>query len=149
MSSTIVAGGRYDEMYGKLGNKNDVPMIGVSFGIERIVTILEKQNKDAIINVPTPQVFVATVSKNMIMERTILCLELRRAGLRTDMLYSSNPKMGNQFNYVFENKIPFMVIIGDNEIKKNVIKIKNIDKHEEFEIGRQDGINYLIKELNK
>jgi ASC-1-like (ASCH) protein len=44
ISTTIAAGGRYDNLIGKLTKKN-VPAIGVSFGIERIVTILEKTNK--------------------------------------------------------------------------------------------------------
>ena len=134
-------------MLSKLSNKGEIPAIGISIGIERIVTILE--NKSNPIKIPRPDVYVATIGKNMVRERLKLCLELRKMGLFCDMSYSTNPKMRPQFKLVFEQQIPFMIIIGENEIKKNTVTLKDINAHTQVEMNRKDAIYCILSKLNK
>ncbi len=143
MSSSIAAGGRYDKMIDKLSNKQGITAIGVSFGIERIVKILE-HDKNLSFNMK-PLIYVATVGENMAKHKIKLCLELRKKGLYTEISYLEKPKMRNQFKHVFNEQIPFMIVIGESEIKKNTVMIKDINKNEQKEIRREDIYDYIKK----
>lgn len=143
MESSIAAGGRYNEIIGKLSNKKNISAIGVSVGIERIVTILEKQNIEA--KIIKPNVFVASVGKNMTGERLKLVCQLRKNGIYAEMSYSNNPKMKGQLEKVFENGIPYMMVIGENEIQKGTVMLKDIDKKEQLELDRLESIEFLKK----
>jgi histidyl-tRNA synthetase len=149
MSSSIAAGGRYDNMLGKLSSKKNIPAIGLSIGLERIITILE--NTQVSVQLPKPVVFVASVGKNMAIHRLKLVLELRERGINADMVYNSNPKMRAQFDKVFEEdniKIPYMLVIGENEINKNTVKLKIMESHEEYEKSRKDALDFLCSITN-
>jgi histidyl-tRNA synthetase len=142
MDSSIAAGGRYDGLVAALSNKKNISAIGLSIGIERIVTIMEKIGKKPTID--NAIVYVATVGKDMTRERVKLVMELRKAGISTDMSYSNNPKMARQFETVFENQIPFMIVIGENEIKNGTVMLKNIRTEKQTEYTREDAIKLLI-----
>jgi histidyl-tRNA synthetase len=148
MNSTICAGGRYDNMIGSLSN-NNIPAIGMSLGVERIATILEKTEK-YISNKTIPHVYIATIHSNkinMIEERVKLCCKLRKLGLCVVMSHLENPKMRVQFDEVFERKIPFMVVIGETEVQNKIIKIKDIDKKIENSYKIEEGIKYLLDSI--
>jgi len=132
-------------MLGILGKRSDIPAIGLSIGLDRVIVILENKGKQ--VKLPSSSVFVASVGKGMSYFRLKLMLELRERGIESEMLYSSNPKMGSQFNKVFEKdsvKIPYMLIIGENEIKGNTIKVKIMESHKEIEMQRDEAIDFLV-----
>jgi len=146
MPSSIAGGGRYDNMLGLLSKHTYIPAIGLSIGIERIVTILEETNKaliQTLTEIDTPYVFVAGVGKDTLKHRILFCTKCRNLGINTAMSYQRNPKMGNQLNTVFENNIPFMIIIGENEINSNTVTIKDIHKNTETKININDALDYL------
>jgi histidyl-tRNA synthetase len=142
MSSTIAAGGRYDKMIGKFTNTGDIPAIGLSLGVERIAYIMENTNSVDIKDIP--KVYVASIGKDLISERIKLCCELRRLGLNVIMSHLSDPKMRPQFEEVFEGKIQFMVVIGKDEIDKDMLTIKDIFKNEQKKYPRAEGISFLL-----
>ena len=91
------------------------------------------------------EVFVATAQKNLLEERLKLCSELWSAdikvkllsaflcnniindfsSLQTEQSYKKNPKMLNQLQYCEENGIPLAVIIGESELQKGVVKVRD------------------------
>lgn len=144
ISSSIAAGGRYDTLIGKMSNKGEIPAIGLSIGIERLIIIIEKLElyKDT---VPTPTVFVASVGPDLTIPRIQLCLQLRNAGIYTETIYLANPKMRTQFKHVFENKIPYMLVIGENEIKNNTIRVKIIETKEQYDIDSNNIVDHIKK----
>jgi histidyl-tRNA synthetase len=142
MPSSIAAGGRYDTMLDKLGTKGVIPAIGLSIGIERIVTILEaKEKKEYTI---VPDVFIATVGKNMEIHKLKLACELRDKGISVDFVYNKNPKMRKQLDYVFNKKIQFMIVIGENEINNDTVNLKFIEEEKQITIPRKDICKYII-----
>ncbi|XWV24954.1 histidine tRNA synthetase [Tupanvirus deep ocean] len=145
MSSSIAAGGRYDKMIGKLGNYGDIPAIGLSIGLERIVRIIEQTNQNFCTE-KNPTIFVASIgsSEKVITERIKLCSELRSMGFIVAMSNKSNPKMAAQFEVVFNKKIKYMIIIGDREIDAGQLKIKDITTKVETTFSRSDGLEFLI-----
>jgi histidyl-tRNA synthetase len=50
--------------------------------------------------------------------------QLWAAGIKAEFGFKPNPKMGDQLNLAFENAIPFMVLFGEDEINKGLVKIK-------------------------
>lgn len=148
MESTISAGGRYDDMIGKFSTRGNIPAIGISLGIERIVRILENTKFKDFSCENNIDVYVASIGKNMIAERVLLCSEIRKLGYKAIMCDLENPSMRLQFDTVFNNKIPIMLIIGQNEINSNTLNIKNIKKNVQETIERNAEImDIKIKQI--
>ena len=61
-----------------------------------------------------------------------LAQKLRESGINTTVDYS-NKKIGDQFKYADKNKIPFVVVIGENEVKTGILKIKELSTGKETE----------------
>ena len=94
-----------------------------------------------------PLIYIATVGDNMAKHKIKLCLELRKKGFFVETSYLENPKMRNQFKHVFNEQIPFMIVIGESEINNNTVKIKDIKKNEQDEIKREDISDYIQKRI--
>lgn len=147
ISSSIGGGGTYNKMISSISqtvDKQDIFAVGLSIGIERIATILEKINQKST-KQANFQIYVATIGKNMVHERFKLTSELRRSGYSVTMSHLANPKMKAQFDNVFENNIPLMLVLGDNEITSGTIKVKDINKSIETTFERSKLHEYLKK----
>lgn len=62
---------------------------------------------------------------------------------QTEQSYKKNPKMLNQLQHCEENGIPLAVVLGESELKRGVVKIRNINSRQEDEIPREN----LVEEL--
>ena len=142
MSSTIAAGGRYDTMLGKLSSFDNIPAIGLSIGVERIVVILEKTQKITMEN--KIMVYVASVGKGTEKYKLHILSMLRRSGISCDMNYGLGCSMRVQFDHVFKEKIPWMVVVGETEISKGTVKLKHIETKKEVELNKDDLCKYIV-----
>ncbi|VVC91643.1 unnamed protein product [Leptidea sinapis] len=143
---SIAGGGRYDNLVGMFDSKNkQVPCVGVSIGVERIFSVLEAKLAAGEISVRTTEVdvYVASAQKNFLDERMKICAQLWDAGIKTEQSYKKNPKMLTQLQHCEENGIPFAVVLGEAELKRGVVKIRNIITREEVEVPQDD----LVQEL--
>ena len=142
---SISGGGRFDNLVGMFSGKQ-IPAVGVSIGIERIFNILEEKYKNSpdIRSVET-EVFVAAIGKNLTKERFKVLNELWENGINAEILYNENPRMDKQMDYAINNKIPFMVFIGENELKENKVKIKCMANGDELKVEREK----LVEEVKK
>ncbi|XP_050672654.1 histidine--tRNA ligase, cytoplasmic isoform X1 [Leptidea sinapis] len=143
---SIAGGGRYDNLVGMFDSKNkQVPCVGVSIGVERIFSVLEAKLAAGEISVRTTEVdvYVASAQKNFLDERMKICAQLWDAGIKTEQSYKKNPKMLTQLQHCEENGIPFAVVLGEAELKRGVVKIRNIVTREEVEVPQDD----LVQEL--
>lgn len=140
ISSSIAAGGRYNSMMKKLGHR-DTSAIGLSLGIERIVTILEK--RQMVVKDDISLVYVATIGKDLEVSKMVLVDEIRKAGIKVSFSYKSNAKMRNHLDYVFEKEIKYMIILGETELSSGTLKVKNIDERKEEIIRRESLVDFL------
>lgn len=142
---SICGGGRYDDLIGMFSNKQ-LPAVGISIGIERIFSILEKVYKnDKSIRESDTEVLVASVGKsNLTLERMKILNELWKNDIKSEILYNEVPRLDKQNDFVSNKKIPFIIFIGENEVKEDKIKVKCLANHKEVEIMRKD----MIKELS-
>ena len=121
---SIAGGGRYDELVGMFSNK-DLPAVGLSIGIERVFGLLEKkyENNFSIRECET-EVLVGSIGSGQTGERFKLCKLLWDNDIKAEMLYNENPKPQKQLQYALENYVPFVLWIGEEELKNNKVKIK-------------------------
>ena len=102
-----------------------IPSVGASIGIERIFGILEEKAKnDQNIRQNQTEVFIATVGPGMVVPKMILASELWKQDIKAEFLYNAKPKPQKQIDYVHEHLIPYMLWIGEDEVKANQVKLK-------------------------
>ncbi len=120
----IGGGGRYDDLTGIFGLK-DVSGIGISFGLDRIYLVLEELNLFEEVSLPKPKVMFV----NFGISEAAYCMKaliaLRKNNIKSE-LYPENAKIKKQLNYANKRDIPFVVIVGTNEIDNNNFTIKNM-----------------------
>ncbi|KAK9849106.1 hypothetical protein WJX84_005227 [Apatococcus fuscideae] len=125
----IAAGGRYDGLVGMFSGK-DVPAVGVSFGIERMFNILEQRAAERAaaaghkLRESQTQVLVASIGKNLQMQRLEVCQRLWASGIAAEFGYKANPVLKEQWNYAEEQGIPLMLFFGAEELEQGTAKIK-------------------------
>ena len=135
---SIAGGGRYDGLVGMFSSK-PVPSVGVSIGIERVFAILEEKCKDDYTVRPTEtQIFIAQLGKNLIEERMKILNELWAQGIKAETLYQENPKSQRQLEFTLESGIPLILWLGETEVQQGVVKIKSLNKHEEYFLTREE-----------
>ncbi|XP_062357862.1 histidine--tRNA ligase, cytoplasmic isoform X3 [Cinclus cinclus] len=143
---SVAGGGRYDGLVGMFDPKGrKVPCVGVSIGIERIFSILEQRLEASEEKVRTTetQVLVASAQKKLLEERLKLISELWDAGIKAEMLYKKNPKLLNQLQYCEDTGIPLVAIVGEQELKDGVVKLRIVATREEVNVRRES----LVEEI--
>ena len=139
---SLCGGGRYDDLTEIFGYKN-ISGIGISFGIERIIDIMD--NKNLFPNTSSSStVLVAYFGSEYILNSIKISKFLRKNNINVD-LYSDNNKLKKQLQYANNNKIPFVVIVGEEEIKSKKYTLKNM------ETGKQEKLtlNKILDRVSK
>ena len=121
---SLCGGGRYDDLTEIFGYKN-ISGIGISFGIERIIEILNTNNLFPKKIESNNNVLISYLSNDLIKNSLELANKLREKGIPTD-LYSKKAKLKKQLQYANNNNIPFVIIIGENEIRNEKYILKNM-----------------------
>lgn len=130
---SIGGGGRYDDLTGLFGVPH-IPGVGISFGVDRIYDVLEElQLFPENINVST-QVLFFNLGEMESKTAFELMQQLRNKGVRCE-LYHENSKFDKQFKYAEKKNIPYVVIIGEKEVKEQICNIKNL------KTGKQETIH--------
>ncbi|CAE6445748.1 unnamed protein product [Rhizoctonia solani] len=128
---SIAAGGRYDDLVGmfasaaagKSSGGGKIPSVGVSVGVERVFSILMQREKERGRSKAT-EVFVVSVGEGLIEERMRLAKELWDVGIKAEYMYKITPRLDAQFKVMDKELIPYSVILGPDEIKEGMVKVK-------------------------
>jgi histidyl-tRNA synthetase len=139
---SIGGGGRYDDLTGLFGVPN-IPGVGISFGVDRIYDVMEELNLfPADVYVSTQVLFfnLGEAESNTAFK---LLQQLRQKGIRSE-LYHEMAKFDKQFKYAEKKNIPFIIIIGEKELKENTCNIKNLSTGEQQTIATSDLLSYTF-----
>lgn len=128
---SLTGGGRYDKLLSSLGGR-DLPAVGSTIGLERIVEVAEEMNLIPDIK-PTPvKVLVTIFSPDFLLQSVKVASELRQKGINVELYSDENARLDKQMKYADERKIPFVIIMGPEEIATNKATLKNMfDKTQE------------------
>ena len=136
-----VAGcGRYDNVIGKFVGRS-VPATGGSFGIERIVEIIKERNMIKTPMIPT-KVLITFFDKETLANLIKIANYLRKNNIST-MLYPEITKLDKQFKYANKKNIPYVIIIGPEETRNNVVKLKDMKTGEQKTLSTKELISKL------
>jgi len=140
---SICGGGRYDDLTGVFGLK-DVSGVGVSFGADRIYDVMEQLDI-------FPQEIVASTKVlfvNFGTQEESYCLpllqKLRDNGVNSE-IFPESAKMKKQMTYANNKNIPYVVLVGANEMEKGMLTVKNMTNGEQSEMT----FDTLLQSLNK
>ena len=139
---SIGGGGRYDDLTGMFGLKG-LTGVGVSFGADRIYDVLEELKLYPESNSTNTKVLIINFDKSIESFTLPLLASLRQAGIASE-LYPTAAKLKKQMSYADAKRIPFVLLIGDEEKESGLLSLKNMDSGEQVKITVQD----LIKQLS-
>lgn len=134
-NTTIAGGGRYDGLVETVGGPA-TPAFGFGFGLERLLMLMEYSN----VQFPTdPQldVFIVTIGQRASTEATKLAHALRQRGLLVEREFM-NRKPGTQFKSADKLNARFTFTLGDRELEKNTVNVKNMATGQELSMDLAD-----------
>jgi histidyl-tRNA synthetase len=146
LAGSLGGGGRYDNLIGMfLGD--EVPACGISLGLERILVVMGERGMFPPALASRPADVMVTVWNDGQLDQSLrLATQLRGAGLRVET-YPDADKVGKQFKYASSRGIPFVAIIGDEELASGTIAVKNMTSGEQITVARSSAAQEILNRL--
>ncbi len=142
---SITGGGRYDELIGSF-SKQGYPATGTSFGIERIIGVMEEFDMfPSTVGKTVTEVLVTVFDADLAPESLKVATLLRQSGIRTEV-YSRPTRIGTQMKYADTKGIPYAVILGSDEVEAGTVVVRNLANREQHIVPRA-ALVAKIKEL--
>jgi histidyl-tRNA synthetase len=134
-SRSVFGGGRYDELMDIFGSKK-IPTVGFGAGDVTARDFLEKHNLLPIYR-PQTKVYVCTVGTEFKNNALDLAQKMRDMGINT-AVDLTDKKLGDQIKVANRQKIPFVICIGEDEVKTGVYTLKNMGAREEKKVKLEE-----------
>lgn len=140
---TLCGGGRYDNLVHEIDEKQNIPSVGFGMGLERILYFLEKEQVE-LEPEPGVELYVGILGKEARAQAYQLVNTLRMAGIIVETDYMDR-SVKAQMKYANKLGAKYTVILGENELKENSAKIKNMETGEQTEVALDAIAAYFIK----
>ncbi len=139
---SITGGGRYDELIGSF-SKQGYPATGTSFGIERIIDVMEEFDMfPSTVAKTVTQVLVTVFDAELAQESLKLATLLRQSGIRTEV-YCRPTRLSTQIKYADTKSIPYAVILGSDELEAGKVAIRNLANREQQIVPREKFVEHI------
>ncbi len=129
---SVCSGGRYENLAEYYTDKK-LPGVGISIGLTRLFYKLNELNIIKAEKKSISDILIIPITEDL-KEPIKLATELRKIGINTEV-YLNNKKLKAKFKYADKLEIPYVIVIGDDEIKAKKIKLKNMKSGEEKEVN--------------
>jgi histidyl-tRNA synthetase len=140
---SICGGGRYDDLTGIFGLEG-LSGVGISFGADRIYDVLEKTGGFPETQMQQSEVLFLNFGPHEELNCLPWLSALRKADINTE-IYPDPVKIKKQMKYADKKKIPWVIILGKDEMKADKVKLKNMHSGEEHLIPPNDIVNKIRK----
>ncbi len=139
---TLCGGGRYDKLVNEIDKKHDVPSVGFGMGIERILQFLEEEGVE--LN-PEPRVelYIGTLGEKVKAGAYKIVDSLRQAGIIVETDYMDR-SVRAQMKYANKLDAKYTIIIGENELNENLVRIKDMDSGEQKDVVLDNIVEYFV-----
>ena len=139
---SVCSGGRYENLAEYYTDKK-LPGVGISIGLTRLFYKLNELNLIKAEKKSVANILIIPMIEDL--EKPIsLATDLRKYGVNTE-IYLNNKKLKAKLKYADKLKIPYVIVIGEDEIKSNTVSIKNMETGEETEASLD--VNEIIKRI--
>ena len=142
---SICGGGRYDDLTGIFGLPN-TSGVGISFGADRIYDVLSGLNLFPKNAAAAAAVLFTNMGEAEVAYTIPVAAALRRAGIACE-IYPDNTKLKKQFEYADRKGIPYLAIVGDQEVTDGTVTLKNLATGEQRSVAK-DGLAQCLAEIS-
>ncbi|MDJ1484733.1 histidine--tRNA ligase [Cytophagaceae bacterium YF14B1] len=139
---SICGGGRYDNLTGAFGVPG-LSGVGISFGVDRIYDVMEELSLFPAKDTISTKVLITYFDKEAFTYALPILTKVREAGINAE-LYPDISKMKKQLDYADRKKVPFVVIIGSNEIATGKLALKNMTTGEQKSLSVEEIIEAIL-----
>ena len=140
-AGSVGGGGRYDDLIGIFSN-DKIPAVGFSFGFDRLMEAAKEANL-----LPetgsTTKVLVTVFNDELTKESLSLTTSLRDSGINTEVYLDPEAKLDKQLKYADNKQIPYVVILGPEEVKEDLVTLRDLSTGEQKKIKTSE----LVKTL--
>lgn len=130
----IFGGGRYDNLTQDVGGKQKIPGVGFAMGNMMIEQILRANNKYPTLEVNKTKVLVTAFSSELLLQSIEIAKGLREKNINTELYPDETVKLDKQLKYADKKGIPFVIIVGPEEVEKNIVTLKNLETKEQKKV---------------
>lgn len=132
IKGSIGGGGRYDNMITNfISDGNSYPVVGISFGLSSIYELLKERN----INENNIDFYIIPI--NTSVESLKLANKLRKQGYKVD-IEMQDKKLRKSLDYANKENIPYVIVLGEDEVKNNKITIKDMINGKNIEVNLEE-----------
>lgn len=126
---TVAAGGRYDGLVGMFSGR-EVPAVGISLGVERLLVVLEERGRLSA-NPTRTRALVTLFSPELVSPALRLAARLRAEGLDVEAWLGEPGALGRQFRYAGQKGIPYALVLGPDEVAGSTVAMKDLGTGEQ------------------
>ena len=138
---SITGGGRYDNLTGVFGMPG-TSGVGISFGADRIFDVLNTLNLYPADTLASTKVLFINFGEKEASKSLDYIMQLRAAGISAE-LFPDATKMKKQMNYANVKQVPFVAMVGDNELATDTIALKNMTTGEQQNLALAQVVEML------
>jgi histidyl-tRNA synthetase len=144
---SVCSGGRYDNL-AEFYTDRQLPGVGISIGLTRFFYVLSEQGllNDALPATPCDALLLSMTED--LSYAVAAAAELRRAGLRVQ-LYAEKKKFKAKMSYADRIGVPFTVFVGEDEIRENVLSVKDMRSGEQRKLPAGEAAALIRAEVEK
>ena len=139
---SVCSGGRYDNLAG-FYTEQKLPGVGISIGVTRLYTVLKETGFFNMEKTSPIDVLIIPMTDNLDYCIKVMA-KLREAGIKTQTYYE-NKKFKKKMNYANKINVPYVIIVGDDEISQNKIALKDFISGEQNVCTIDEAINVILK----
>ncbi|KAI8635625.1 histidyl-tRNA synthetase [Xylariaceae sp. FL1651] len=147
---SMAAGGRYDNLVG-MYSKQPVPCVGVSFGVDRIFTVLKDRRGEDKSNPRGIQVYVMAFGgkefDGLLHDRMAITKQLWEAGIKAEFSPKVKPRLPQQFKAAETEGVPLAIILGQDELAAGQVRLKQLSSGDNEDRGRLIPREDLVREV--
>lgn len=144
---SVCSGGRYDDLAGYYTDKK-LPGVGISIGLTRLFHVLNEQGmlSDETVSAPADALVIPMVEE--LGYAIAAATALRDAGIRTQ-LYCEQKKFKAKMSYADKLGIPYVILIGEDEIAENIVAVKNMQSGNQEKLSFSDAAALIKKDMDE
>lgn len=144
---SVCSGGRYDDLAGYYTDKK-LPGVGISIGLTRLFYVLNEQGmlSDETVSAPADALVIPMAEE--LGYAIAAATALRDAGIRTQ-LYCEQKKFKAKMSYADKLRIPYVILIGEDEIAENIVAVKNMQSGNQEKLSFSDAAALIKKDMDE
>jgi histidyl-tRNA synthetase len=142
---SICSGGRYENLASHY-TKSKLPGVGISIGLTRLFWQLREAGLLGTATGSTVQVLVTQMEAAHLPHCLAVASDLRRAGFNTEVVMEPS-KLAKQFKYADRAGVRFVIVLGEDEIAKGTVTVKDLRREDQFQVSRHELVSALRVEL--